>query len=157
MSQKKFTLRRAEEKDLDILVDFNNRIALESEGHPLDLAVLRNSMKHILEDERKGIYWLACDGEKVIGQMMYVFEWSTWQDKNYMWLTDLYVLPEYRKQGVFKLLNQHLLDFYQKSPDIIGVRFYVAKTNTAVVPLYRRIGWKESKYNLWEVTKNDVR
>ena len=36
MSQKKFTLRRAEEKDLDILVDFNNRIALESEGHPLD-------------------------------------------------------------------------------------------------------------------------
>lgn len=157
MSQKKFTLRRAEEKDLDILVDFNNRIALESEGHSLDLAVLRNSMKHILEDERKGIYWLACDGEKVIGQMMYVFEWSTWQDKNYMWLTDLYVLPEYRKQGVFKLLNQHLLDFYQKSPDIIGVRFYVAKTNTAVVPLYRRIGWKESKYNLWEVTKNDVR
>lgn len=157
MSQKKFTLRRAEEKDLDILVDFNNRIALESEGHPLDLAVLRSSMKHILEDERKGIYWLACDGEKVIGQMMYVFEWSTWQDKNYMWLTDLYVLPEYRRQGVFKLLNQHLLDFYQKSPDIIGVRFYVAKTNTAVVPLYRRIGWKESKYNLWEVTKNDVR
>ena len=157
MSQKKFTLRRAEEKDLDILVDFNNRIALESEGHPLDLAVLRSSMKHILEDERKGVYWLACDGDKVVGQMMYVFEWSTWQDKNYMWLTDLYVLPEYRKQGVFKLLNQHLMDFYKKSPDIIGVRFYVAKTNTAVVPLYRRIGWKESNYNLWEVSKDDVR
>ena len=154
MQEKKFTLRRAEEKDLDVLVDFNNRLAIETENRPLDLTVLRSSMKHILEDERKGVYWLACDGDKVVGQFMYVFEWSTWRDKNFMWLTDLYVLPQYRKQGVIKLLCQHMMNFYRENPDIIGVRFYVDKENTGVVPLYHRIGWKESNYNLWEIKKD---
>lgn len=154
MQQKKFTLRRAEAKDLDILVDFNNRLAIETENRPLDLTVLRSSMKHILEDERKGVYWFACDGDKVVGQIMYVFEWSTWRDKNFMWLTDLYVLPEYRKQGVFKLLSQHMMNFYRENPDIIGLRFYVDKENTGVVPLYHRIGWKESNYDLWEIKKD---
>ena len=136
MNVKKFTLRRAEEKDLDVLVDFNNRLALETENRPLNLAVLRSSMKHILEDERKGVYWLACDGEKVVGQFMYVFEWSTWRDKNFMWLTDLYVLPEYRKQGVFKLLCQHMMDFYRRYKQFAW-SLCVPKSMKNGTPIYR--------------------
>lgn len=148
-------IRKAEQKDMEILVDFNNRLALETENRPLDLPRLRASMQAILDDERKGVYLLACDGEEVLGQIMYVFEWSTWRNANFMWLTDLYVPPQHRKRGVFKALFRAVMDFYHSREDIIGLRFYVDKTNTAVVPLYKKVGWKESNYNLWEIKKHD--
>lgn len=148
-------IRKAEQKDMETLVDFNNRLALETENRPLDLPRLRASMQAILDDERKGVYLLACDGEEVLGQIMYVFEWSTWRNANFMWLTDLYVPPQHRKRGVFKALFHAVMDFYHSREDIIGLRFYVDKTNTAVVPLYKKVGWKESNYNLWEIKKHD--
>ena len=58
-------IRKAEQKDMETLVDFNNRLALETENRPLDLPRLRASMQAILDDERKGVYLLACDGEEV--------------------------------------------------------------------------------------------
>ncbi len=150
-----FHIRKAEQKDLDTLVEFNRCIALETENRKLDLPRLRKSMQAILDDERKGVYLLACDGEKVVGQIMYVFEWSTWRNANFMWITDLYVLPQDRQRGVFKALRKAVMDFYHSRPDVIGLRFYVDKANTSVVPLYKKIGWKESNYNLWEIKKHD--
>ena len=149
-----FTIRTACQKDLEVLVDFNARLALETENRPLDLNVLRQSMQAILDDPRKGVYLLACDGEKVIGQIMYVYEWSTWRNANFMWLTDLYVLPQYRRHGVFKLLSDYSMRLYHERKEVIGLRFYVDKENTGVVDLYKRIGWKESNYNLWEIKKD---
>ena len=151
-----FLIRKAEQKDLPVLSPFNNALALETEHRALDMQKLTKSMQAILDDERKGVYWLACDGEKVVGQIMYVLEWSTWRNANFMWLTDLYVLPAYRRKGVFKKLYRYAMDFYQARADIIGLRFYVDKSNTAVVPLYKKIGWKESNYNLWEIKKYEV-
>lgn len=149
-----FIIRKATKQDLPFLIASNNALALESEGRPLDQACLTQSMQAILDDERKGVYWLACDGEKAVGQIMYVFEWSTWRNANFMWLTDLYVLPEYRRRGVFRSLYQYAMNFYHSRADIIGLRFYVDKGNSAVVPLYKKIGWKESNYNLWEIKKD---
>ncbi len=148
-----FVIRTAEQKDLSVLVAFNNALALETEHRGLDMQRLTQSMQAILDDKRKGVYWLACDGDKVVGQLMYVFEWSTWRNANFMWLTDLYVLPAYRRKGVFKSLFRHAMAFYHTREDIIGFRFYVDKSNTAVVPLYHKVGWKESNYNLWEMKK----
>ncbi len=151
-----FLIRKAEQKDLPVLSAFNNALALETEHRALDMQKLTKSMQAILDDERKGVYWLACDGDKVVGQIMYVLEWSTWRNANFMWLTDLYVLPAYRRKGVFKRLYRYAMDFYQARADIIGLRFYVDKSNTAVVPLYKKIGWKESNYNLWEIKKYEA-
>lgn len=148
------TIRCATQADLEILVAFNQALAVETESRPLNETVLRQSMQAILDDPRKGVYWLACEGEKVVGQLMYVYEWSTWRNANFMWLTDLYVLPAYRKQGVFHALQSYAMDFYRAQKDVIGIRFYVDKDNTSVVPLYKKVGWKESNYNLWEIKKD---
>lgn len=151
----RFTIKTASFQDLDTITDFNLRLAHETENLALNEDLLRKSMQAILSDERKGVYLLAYDGETVIGQLMYVFEWSTWRNANFMWLTDLYVLPQYRRQGAFKAFFNYVMDFYHKREDIIGLRFYVDKTNTAAVPVYKSVGWKESNYNLWEMKKHE--
>lgn len=149
-----FTIKRAGQEHLDVLVDFNLRLGQETENRRLDADVMRRSMQAILQDERKGVYLIAFDGDKPVGQIMYVYEWSTWRNANFMWLTDLYVLPEYRKRGVFKALCGYVMDFYNQQPDVIGLRFYVDKSNTSVVSIYQKVGWKESNYNLWEIKKD---
>lgn len=151
------TIRQASKADLETLVAFNQSLALETEHRRLDESTLRKSMQTILDDPRKGVYWLACAGDKVVGQLMYVYEWSTWRNANFMWLTDLYVLPAYRKQGVFHALQAYAMDFYHAQKDVIGLRFYVDKENTTVVPLYQKVGWKESNYDLWEIKKDGCR
>lgn len=149
-----FIIRAAVQADLDVLVSFNAALAAETERRALDLEVLRRSMQAILDDPRKGVYWLACEGDKVVGQLLHVDEWSTWRNANFMWLSDLYVLPAYRHRGVFKLLSENAMRIYHARKDVVGLRFYVDKDNTSVVPLYKKIGWEESNYNLWEIKKD---
>ena len=147
-------IREASLEDLNIIVDFNLALALETENRTLDKKILTQSIQTILQNPAKGVYLLACFGEKVVGQLMYVYEWSTWRNANFMWLTDLYILPNYRKKGIFNLLSKHAMDLYHKNENVVGLRFCVDKENTAVVPLYKKAGWKESNYNLWEIKKD---
>ena len=147
-------IQKASLDHLDTIVHFNLALASETENRTLDKDILRQSIRSILQDPRKGVYMLACIEDKVVGQIMYTFEWSTWRNANFMWLTDLYVLPEYRKKGIFKLLSDYMMDFYHKDSSIIGLRFCVDKENTSVIPLYKKAGWKEGNYNLWEIKKD---
>ncbi len=149
-------IRQASQQDLDILVEFNQKLALETEKRPLDVAILRKSMQAILDDERKGVYLLLMEGEEVLGQIMYVLEWSTWRNANFMWITDLYIKPKHRRRGLFHVIVNYAMNLYKERRDVIGLRFYVDKGNTKVIPLYKKIGWKESNYNLWEIKKDGV-
>ncbi len=152
--ESKFQIKRAGKEHLDILVDFNMKLAIETENRPLNLETLTKSMNAILEDERKGVYLILFEGEEALGQIAYVYEWSTWRNANYMWLTDLYIKPEHRKRGLFKIIYQHVMRLYEENPSVLGLRFYVDKGNTSVVPIYKKVGWKESNYDLWEIKKS---
>lgn len=152
--ENKFQIKRAGKEHLDILIDFNMKLALETENRPLNLETLTKSMKAIFEDERKGVYLILFEGDEPLGQIAYVYEWSTWRNANYMWLTDLYIKPEHRKRGLFKVIYQYVMRLYEENPSVLGLRFYVDKTNTSVVPIYKKVGWKESNYDLWEIKKS---
>src|SRR4051794_20730031 len=56
-----YTIRKATPQDTDVVVDFNARLALESEGKTLDLAKLLPGVRAQLADEHKGVYHLALD------------------------------------------------------------------------------------------------
>jgi hypothetical protein len=75
-----FRLRRAMPADAPILVDFNRRLAEESEGKPLELAVLRGGVDAALADPHRALYFVAEDDSGVLGQMMITWEWSDWRN-----------------------------------------------------------------------------
>lgn len=147
-------IQKASLEHLDTIIDFNLALALETENRVLDEQVLRQSIRSILQNPQKGVYILAFLGQEVVGQIMYTYEWSTWRNANFMWLTDLYIPPQHRKKGIFKHLCKYVMDLYRQDPHVVGLRFCVDKDNTAVVPLYQKAGWKEGNYNLWEIKKD---
>lgn len=88
-------------------------------------------MRAVFDSPEKGKYFAAEDNGTVVGCLLTIPEWSDWRNGTVLWIHSVYVLPEYRSKGVFKMLYQNLVDLVN-SPDndLRGLRLYVDKSNT---------------------------
>ncbi len=102
-------------------MEYNRRLAEESEGKALDLAVLTAGVAAALADpERKGPYYLAVEGGAVLGQLQITFEWSDWRNGWFWWIQSVYVRAEDRRRGVFRSLYQHVVDLGRRDGGVVG-------------------------------------
>ena len=143
-------IRRAEPDDLDTVVDFNARLAEESEGLMLDRERLRAGVKAVLEDESLGFYLLAESGRGPLGQLALTFEWSDWRNGMFWWLQSVYVRPEHRCQGVLRSLYARVLEMAE-ARGVCGVRLYVEKNNVSAQAAYGRLGMARAVFHMYEV------
>jgi ribosomal protein S18 acetylase RimI-like enzyme len=144
-------IRRGTPADAAVIVEFNRRLAEESEGKALDLAVLTRGVTAALADPNKGPYYLAEDGAEVVGQMQITFEFSDWRDGWFWWIQGVYVRSDARRRGVFRALYEHVVDAARREPDVIGVRLYVEKENHAAQQTYQRLGMEWTDYRVMEL------
>ena len=107
MKSKEIHIRRAAKADADTIVTFNAEMARETEDLALPRKRLTNGVNAMFDDSAKGFYVLAeCDG-KVVGQAMITYEWSDWRNGTFWWIQSVYVLPQYRRMGVFRSLFEY--------------------------------------------------
>src|SRR5690242_15108953 len=123
------TIRKATFHDIHVLVDFQQRLAFESEGVRLDSATLKKGMRALFEDPTKGFYNVAEDGNDIVGCHMITYEWSDWRNGMVWWLQSVYVKQTHRQKGVFRKMYENLSSIVKNDPAIIGLRLYVDKTN----------------------------
>src|SRR5829696_3658115 len=90
------TIRPPTDADLDTIVEFNQRLAHETEGKALDRATLTRGVRAVLADPSRGVYFLAEQDGRVVGQLMVTLEWSDWRDGWMWWIQSVYVPPEAR-------------------------------------------------------------
>jgi GNAT superfamily N-acetyltransferase len=144
------TIRRATPADVPTLVEFNRRLAEETEDKTLDEAVLAAGIQATFADPHKGPYYLAVDGDRIVGQMQITFEWSDWRNGWFWWIQGVYVRAEARGQGVFRALYQHVHELARKDPQVIGLRLYVERDNQAAQQTYLRMGMAWTDYLMLE-------
>ncbi len=108
-------IRRATPNDADVVVEFNRRLAIETEGKTLDLTVLAAGVAAGLADPTRALYFVAETNGTVIGQAAVTFEWSDWRNGWIWWLQSVYIRLEYRRRGVFRSLYQHIHEIAQGS------------------------------------------
>jgi ribosomal protein S18 acetylase RimI-like enzyme len=143
-------IRRADPADADLVVDFNRRLAEESEGKKLDTALLAAGVAQALSDSQKGLYFLASESGRVIGQMMITTEWSDWRNGWFWWIQSVYVRAEARRQGVFRSLFEHVHEAARQDSSVIGLRLYVDRGNHIAQETYRRMGMTDTEYFVLE-------
>ena len=131
------------------LVDGNRSIALETEGVELSEAKLRMGIEAILDDENKGIYWVAILEEQVVGQILVTYEWSDWRNGQIWWIQSVYVWPEARRRGVFKALLDHITQ-EARDHSVVELRLYADTTNQKAHSIYLRQGFKTGHYQVFE-------
>lgn len=143
-------IRPATPADLDVVCDFNSRLALESEGKTLDMSLLRPGVAAVLADPEKGRYFLAEEDSRIVGQMALTYEWSDWRNGWFWWIQSVYVHPDHRRRGVFASLYRHVEESAKGGGQVIGIRLYVEAENMAAHATYERLGLVWTSYRVME-------
>ena len=139
--------------DIDIIADFQVKMAFETENMKLDPPTVNLGVTAVMDDPSKGKYWLAEVDGNVVGCLLTVPEWSDWRNGTVLWIHSVYVQPDFRKHGVFKALYSHLKEMVSDAPDLRGLRLYVDKTNTKAQKVYENLGMSGEHYHLFEWMK----
>ena len=114
-------VRAATVGDQETVAEFNRLLALETEDKTLDHELLAGGVKLALGDPGRCLYFVAESGGSVVGQCMLTFEWSDWRKGYFWWFQSVYVHRDFRKQGVFRALFDHVLTLAKNAPDLMAV------------------------------------
>ena len=148
------TIRPARPDDLDRLVEFSAAMARETEGRTLDRDRLRRGTLAVLQSPEKGFYLVAEGSSKaerpMLGQLMVTYEWSDWRNATFWWIQSVYVIPSWRRRGVYRQIHESVVAEARSRPDVCGVRLYVEADNTTAQMVYRRVGMLPSSYCVFE-------
>lgn len=145
------TITRGKASDIEAIVRFQADMAMESEGTMLDMDRLTLGVTSAINDEQKGTYLVASVNDTPIGSLMVTREWSDWNNMWYWWIQSVYVMPEYRNQGVYRAMYATLKDM-AKENGVSQVRLYADRTNHSAQQVYQRLGMTESHYLMFEET-----
>lgn len=142
-------IRQAQSQDLATLVRFNQALVEEARGRKLEPQILTKGVEAVLNDPHRGFYTVVQVAGIVVAAALVTFEWSDFRNAWFWWLQDVYVEPSYRRQGIFRLLYQHLKTQAQAAK-VCGLRLYVYKGNTKAQEVYARLGMVESDSLMFE-------
>jgi GNAT superfamily N-acetyltransferase len=142
-------IRQATPADAPTVIEFNRLLAEESEGKILDPAVLTPGVHAALADPHKGLYFVAEEDGRLLGQTMITYEWSDWRNGWIWWIQSVYVRPEARQRGVFRALYEHIRQEAERAA-CAGIRLYVEDNNQRAHQTYYRLGMKRAGYFVLE-------
>jgi len=142
--------RTAESFDIPSLVDFNQKMALETEGKRLDTATLTAGVRAVFSDANKGFYVVAEDAGSIVGGLLVTFEWSDWRNKWFWWIQSVYIVPEARGRGIYRLLYDHVKAEAAKNANVCGFRLYVERENVHAQRVYEKVGMENTVYFMYE-------
>ena len=146
-------VRPAKKEDADSIVDFQLKMALETENLELDQGVVEKGVASVFKDPGKGTYYITESEGNIIASLLTTREWSDWRNGQVLWLQSLYVLPEYRRKGIFKRMYFFLKNKVEKDEELKGLRLYVDKSNLIAQKVYNAIGMDHEHYQMYEWMK----
>jgi ribosomal protein S18 acetylase RimI-like enzyme len=144
------TVRPATHDDARVIIDFQLNMAMETESLTLDYPTVTRGVHAVFEDSTKGSYYVAVDDKKIIGSLMTTYEWSDWRCGTVIWIQSVFIIKDYRGQGVYKKLYQYIQQLITPESGYRGIRLYVDKTNLPAQRVYEKLGMNGEHYQVYE-------
>jgi GNAT superfamily N-acetyltransferase len=138
---------------VDFIASSQVAMAKETEDYALDLVTVTKGVQKVIETPSLGCYYVALEDGRPIACLLTVPEWSDWRNSTVLWIHSVYVVPESRKRGVYKVMYTYLKDMVTSNPDFAGLRLYVDKRNTSALEVYHNLGMESHHYDLCEWLK----
>ncbi|HEY8518428.1 MAG TPA: GNAT family N-acetyltransferase [Candidatus Binatia bacterium] len=143
-------VRPAIPADRDVLVEFACAMARETEQRELDVATVRAGVEALLADPTRGRVFVVDLGGRAVATLMLTLEWSEWRNGFLWWIQSVYVAPEHRQRGFYRMLHEHVRALAREAGDVRGLRLYVERDNRRAQATYRRMGMEETGYLVYE-------
>ena len=145
-------VRKAVQEDSSVISEFQIKMAWETERLALSPETVINGVKAVFDKPSRGQYWVATDNDRVIASLLITYEWSDWRNTDIWWLQSVYVIPEFRRKGIFRKMYSHIKTEAEKQ-NVAVLRLYVETNNVAAQKTYEAIGMKSEHYRLYEWLK----
>lgn len=145
-------IRKANPEDAFAIIDFQKKMAWETEQLTLVPEKINNGVYAVFDKPAKGQYWIAEDEEKVIASLLITYEWSDWRNTDVWWFQSVYVLPEFRRKGVFRKMYSLIKNEAEKQ-GVAGLRLYVETNNVNAQKTYESLGMQCEHYRMYEWLK----
>jgi len=143
------TIRKAKPGEAPVIIDFQQKMAWETEQMMLVTDIVTKGVKAVFEISSRGQYWIAEHDDRVIASLLITYEWSDWRNADVWWFQSVYVVPEYRRQGVFRMMYSHIRNLAEEQ-DVAGLRLYVETKNTRAQKTYEALGMSSEHYAFYE-------
>ncbi len=148
------TIRKGNPKDIGVIAGFQRAMALETENITLNPEVLSNGIKAVFDDPSKGQYFVTEINKKVIASLMITYEWSDWRNSTVWWLQSVYVLPEFRRSGIFRKMYLFIKAEVESNSGVSGLRLYLVTSNHKAASTYEAVGMDGNRYRMFEWMKD---
>ena len=122
---------------------------METESLELKSEVISQGVMAVFRDDKKGVYYVAEENGAIVASLMITYEWSDWRNANIWWFQSVYVIPEYRRKGVFRMMYDHVKK-EGMAQGIAGLRLYVESENIRAHQTYEAMGMNGSHYRTFE-------
>lgn len=153
MIDKNVCIRKAKASDIEKIIGFQLTTALETEGLQLEKTVVTNGVKAVFKDPTKGQYYIAEKSGKPVGCLLVVPEWSDWRNGTVLWIHSVYIDSNERRQGILRMLYEHLRNLVKESPHLMGIRTLVDKRNQRGIRVAQALGLRGDHYETFEWLK----
>ncbi|MCX6253350.1 MAG: GNAT family N-acetyltransferase [Bacteroidia bacterium] len=146
------TIRKAKPEDTSVIIDFQQKMAWETEQMTLVPEIVTNGVKTVFANPARGQYWVVEENSKIVASLLITYEWSDWRNTDVWWFQSVYVLPAYRRTGIFRSMYSHIKNEADKQ-GVAGLRLYVETNNSGAQKTYEALGMKSEHYTMYEWLK----
>jgi GNAT superfamily N-acetyltransferase len=156
MNHPEFNIRLAQAADAALLASWARTMAMETEHKHLDADTVLKGVQAGISDAKRARYFIAMSGDMPAGTLMLTTEWSDWRNGDWWWIQSVYVHPDFRRQGVFQSLYQHVKVLAETAPNVCGLRLYVEHENKNAQRTYEKLGMQDAGYRMMEVLVSHI-
>jgi ribosomal protein S18 acetylase RimI-like enzyme len=146
------TIRKANPSDAASIVDFQQKMAWETEQMVLADEIVTKGVENLFKESSRGEYFVAESEDEVVASLLITYEWSDSRNKNVWWFQSVYVLPSFRRKGIFRSMYAYIKEEAEKQ-DAAGLRLYVETKNFAAQKTYESLGMRSEHYRMYEWLK----
>ena len=120
-------IRKATPDDARQIADFNREMAFETEGARLGPETTLAGVRRMIQDRNLGFYLVAESGREIVASLMITTEWSDWRNGVFWWIQSVYVMPRWRRKGIYRRLYEKVKELAEANRDVCGYRLVCGK------------------------------
>jgi GNAT superfamily N-acetyltransferase len=143
-------IREAALDDAGVIAQFNINLAWETEHLKLGPETVAAGVKRLIQNRPRGVYYVAEESGRVVGQLCLTYEWSDWRNGNFWWIQSVYVEAAARGRGVFTALFEHVQSLARADQEVCGLRLYMEQDNERARRAYLKLGLLQTHYQVFE-------
>ena len=140
------TVRRADPADIDPL--FRMYVGGTLGSRP-DL--LRQGLSALLSGPHLGFIVVAEVEHRIVGMLRVAFEWSPYRNGTFWWVENVYVVPDWRRKGVYRAMHKFVYVAATADADVCGIRLYAEGDNHAARRTYASVGMCGREVEMFEI------